>query len=682
MKKIFFNTFPYWVLFTIIFVGCTESNVPFEGSDNYITSFSLTKDGITYDAQIDHESITVSVPKGISLDNASVKYTLSENASFNPNPTEITNWDEEQTFTVVSYNNSQRNYNYVINYVETSEKGTVILLTQEDVDKFALSNVQIIEGNLIIGSNETSSNIDTIKDLSALQNLRIITNNLTINNSFGGKTLEGLENVESIGSVLIRGLTTRKASNDSLDINLPNIKNMGEFYVNSNLLRTVSLPKLETAMVIHINSQSLVSLHVPKLVNTLSDITIESGTNFNNSNATTTNKTIKQLSFESLKSIGGSLTLQGLMTLQQVDIPNLENIDNNILFQLVKPLNNVDAPSLRRIGNTLNFKFVEELEGITFPKLVSTGSFIYEGSSATRKLSKLDLSNLEVINGDLKIDYTSLTELNLLNLRKTSNQLNVRFSELVTSINIPKLEECNNIYIYSLPLITSLDVSALDNLEKLEIISCYKLSQVKADNNIKNVTLNGGSALCDFTQFERLESIPGTLIVTNYSRNELFTFPGIKQIGRYEQSAGVSGASVIDFPDLETLDYFKINSATFLKALNAPKLKEVTDTWDTSFMQHINSGDIYIPNLKKIGTFKFYGGTYAGAASSMNLTNLDDFSSVTEISKVDIKWWGKMIDFTGLKNAISSIDKENWLVDGCAYNPTYEQMINREYIKP
>lgn len=75
----------------------------------------------------------------------------------------------------------------------------------------------------------------------------------------------------------------------------------------------------------------------------------------------------------------------------------------------------------------------------------------------------------------------------------------------------------------------------------------------------------------------------------------------------------------------------------------------MTDKWDTSYMQYVDEGDLELPLLRKIGVFKFWGGTYSGAASQMKLTGMADFAGVTEIGSVDIKYWGKMTDFSGLK---------------------------------
>ena len=47
-----------------------DDGVSFVGKDNYIVAFSLTVDGVTYDASITEGKIKVSIPYNVSLENA------------------------------------------------------------------------------------------------------------------------------------------------------------------------------------------------------------------------------------------------------------------------------------------------------------------------------------------------------------------------------------------------------------------------------------------------------------------------------------------------------------------------------------------------------------------------------------------------------------------------------------
>lgn len=680
MKKILSILFVLGLLLNGIFlVSCSGDEDPFIGTDNYITSFSLTKNGVTYKASVTENEVAVSIPKNIDFQGATVDYQLTELASISPDPAQIADWSKSYDFTVTSYNKSVRKYTYKPSFSEITEVGSVVVLTQSDVDKLASSNIEVIDGNLVIGANEGVVK-DSIKNLNGLRNLKRVTNSILIYNTFGGENLDGLINLENAGGIYIKNLTTRKSTKDSLELSFPNLTEVGDFYVNSAILRKVLLPKLRSASSFYVNSQSLSEIEFPLLETVITDFAIESGTAFN-SYATTTNKKLKVVSLKNLKEVLGSLSLRGLPALNVLDVPLLENIGFDFTVNVVA-LEKIEGPLLKSVKKSFSLKNVDALARLYFPKLTHMGAFEYDPVSNKQLLEFFDFSALERVDGDMKMSYLKMDLMDFPALKKVGNQLNIRFIESLTAINIPVLEECNNIYFYSLPLLTSLDLSKIKQLEKLELISCYKLSLVKGNNNMRNITLNGGSRLCDFTRFEGIESIPGTLIVTNYSQNGEFDFPGIKHIGRYEQSAGLSnGQSTITFSDLQTVGTLKLTSCSYLKKLIAPELITVTDLWDTSYMNHIQSGDIYVPKLTKIGTFKFYGGTYSGVARQMKLTDLNDFSSLKEIDAVDIKWWGQMTDFSGLKNIFPAITEVNWSVDGCGYNPTHQQMTESHWVK-
>ena len=70
-----------------------------------------------------------------------------------------------------------------------------------EVAAFIESGVTIIKGNLIIGSN--AENAEIINDITGLSILKEVEGNIIIKNSFTGGTLTGLDNITSIGGLLI-----------------------------------------------------------------------------------------------------------------------------------------------------------------------------------------------------------------------------------------------------------------------------------------------------------------------------------------------------------------------------------------------------------------------------------------------------------------------------------------------
>ena len=108
----------YWkTLLVVLCTGCIfaacgddDDENPFTGVDNNFLSFSLESNENVWKATIIDNEITVTVPEGTSLDGAQASYTLSEQATVNPNPSSVTAWGEEQQFTVTSYNGTTRTY--------------------------------------------------------------------------------------------------------------------------------------------------------------------------------------------------------------------------------------------------------------------------------------------------------------------------------------------------------------------------------------------------------------------------------------------------------------------------------------------------------------------------------------------------------------------------------------------
>ena len=89
------NKLYYFILFcfaALCFTACSDDDLEFsgiEGKDHYISDFALNVGGITYQATIAGDKITVEIPYNTDLKGATAAYTLSEGATINPNPSTI-----------------------------------------------------------------------------------------------------------------------------------------------------------------------------------------------------------------------------------------------------------------------------------------------------------------------------------------------------------------------------------------------------------------------------------------------------------------------------------------------------------------------------------------------------------------------------------------------------------------
>ncbi|WP_277088425.1 hypothetical protein [Alistipes sp.] len=566
------------------FCGCNdkEENQPFAGIDNHITSFALTaKDGTVYRAALVGDEIVVSIPRNVSLEGATADYELCEQAILYPDPARITDWDNEHRFRVMAYNQTLRDYAYSVKRNDVTA-GSVALPTQADVEAFAATGATVIEGNLTIG--DFSACDDPVTDLAPLAGLTDVRYNIVVGNSFAGEKLSGLENLRSAGGLVLGTATTPLTTAQDFDVVLPALESLGQLSVNGNTVAKLDLPKLVSTGTVYINAAKLSVFNVPALKECTGDLTILSGTN-----ASTGNKALAALGLSSLEKVTGSLSLQYLSELQLLELPKIASIGGNCTLTYLTQLKVLNMPELVHLGGAFTWNYLTAATTFAMPKVPSLASFSLSDSSSAAMLSSIDLSSLEKVRADFKIDTKfSSDRLELPALETIGGQFCLRYLSLIETLSIPRLTACENIYFYQLNLLPSLDLSGV-------------------------------------------ESLP---------------------------------------------------SCSYLKKLSAPKLTEVTDKWDTSYMQYVDEGDLELPLLRKIGVFKFWGGTYSGAASQMKLTGMADFAGVTEIGSVDIKYWGKMTDFSGLKNALPSLSADKWNVSGNGYNPTWEQITAGEYVKP
>ena len=128
MKKIFFV-----LSIVLAFVGCNDDDSDFLGKDNYITEFSLQKDGELWGGRItETNDIVLTVAAETSLEGATAKVTVSENATISPDPASVTDWTKAIVFTVTSYNGTSREYHYQLNREDLATEGSVRLATQAD----------------------------------------------------------------------------------------------------------------------------------------------------------------------------------------------------------------------------------------------------------------------------------------------------------------------------------------------------------------------------------------------------------------------------------------------------------------------------------------------------------------------------------------------------------------------
>ena len=144
--------------------------------------------------------------KVLSSEFTQVSYELCEHASIYPDPATVADWDQEWQFLVSSYDNqNDRTYLYTVERTDIATDGSLTLRTQAEVDAFARSGINTVEGNLTIGGEDEEN---PVTNLDGLKNLVSVRCDLTITAAYTGETLAGLENLTTCESLRNKKLWT------------------------------------------------------------------------------------------------------------------------------------------------------------------------------------------------------------------------------------------------------------------------------------------------------------------------------------------------------------------------------------------------------------------------------------------------------------------------------------------
>ncbi|MDR1183128.1 MAG: hypothetical protein LBL13_14275 [Bacteroidales bacterium] len=657
----------------LLFGACSKDEPnPFDGTDNHITSFIIKKDGVNYVAAIAEDKITITVPVNISLSGATVDYKLCENTTIQPDPATVSDWENEQVFRVKSYSGASRDYTYSVVRSEISYTGNVSLLTQADVETFAASGSTIVDGNLIIGSEAKPDAATAIVNLDGLSSIKEVKYHIIINSSFVGADLNGLKNVEKCGGIYIGTAAAKIALSKKISVELPALTTAGDVILNSDSVQIVSLAKLQSVSNFQLSSRTVESVDLSLLKEVAGNLSLTNA-------SITANNTLTNISFPQLTSIGGSLAMQYFSGLASAIFAKLTYIGGGIDVTLnSNALEELNFPELAVTNGIINIERAPGLLTLSLPKVKSITSFIYNKTSYSNyPLANLNLSSLETIENEFYIRSIPMETLNFPKLKSIGGTMTI-WEVPVTTLNLAELTKAGKLYLYGIRLLESLNLSKITELGVIELSGCLKLTAVTSPKTIGDVTINYASnATCPTPIFNGLETVSGAWTTQSSGNTTLFDIANVKHIGTFKISDASQGA-VLNLPAVETMNALEINSYK-LGILTAPELTTVENlrlntVWSLATLT--------IPKLKTVSNFTLneIGGSYN--ANNARMSNLDAFSSITSLGSVKIEYCTKLIDFTGLSNALSGLTAANWSVTNCGYNPTFQDMLDGNYVKP
>lgn len=694
------------------FVSCSEDEINYSGVDNFITKLAVTADGITYNAAITDDEILLTVAENTTFAGATVKYTISENATISPLPEDITDWSSEEQFVVTSYNGERQQYVYRVetSLVETS--GNIILNTQSEVELFASQANNVVNGNLTIGS--TLSADDPIRSLASLSSIKNIAYNLVIGTGYAGETLAGLEQLETVGAINI-------TSDSLLSVSLPSLTTLGtDLSIVASNTETVKLDVL-----------TFIGSTLTLKGNSFSDISFENletvgGTmTFNGSTSTSASSPLERIQFPSLKEVGGDMYLGYWSGVYVFEMPVVTSVGGTITFKTWSSIEEIDMPNLKTAYG-VNFETVtsslsasmNELTTITddlkfysagivsfsAPKLETVGDQLYFYSTST-KLTSLDFSSLSYI-GDFEIYSTIMEDLSDFPALTTAGKVNIYSASSMKSLDgAPNFKTVEGqLKIYAAASFSTLDVRGM-TMDELYLAGTTftNLTTITGDDDF-DATLTIYTLQSTATaapELEGFKNIKALYVSSGTSYKSSLIFDGIETVAENVTFQSSTYATSISMPNLKEAGLVKFLYCNATTEVLLPSLEKITgcdagdgfsytvsssvQTLDLSSLTYVEGGlsvssidagatlsKIDAPNLETIT------GTFLLSGSNANFNDLSTLSSLTSVGGVSITTLTTLTDFSGLSGILPSFSG-SWTVSGCAYNPTLQNMIDGLY---
>lgn len=702
----------------LLCTACSEEKTELPwGSDNYIVSFSLTTGADTYPAVIRDGRITVSIPYNVSLEGAQVSYELCEHASIYPDPATVADWNQEWQFLVSSYDNqNDRTYLYTVERTDIATDGSLTLRTQAEVDAFARSGINTVEGNLTIGGEDEEN---PVTNLDGLKNLVSVRCDLTITAAYTGETLAGLENLTACESLRIGSAAH---PNETLrQLSLPALKEVkGALCICGTALQTADFKSLQSvAGHFVLQSDALLQLTADELTTVAGNMTLI-GTTADEAKAP-----CEQMYFPKLQRIDGTLTLSrfdrlsGLGTtfgvLTQAGALRYEHLAlaNTFEFPLIETTGNItvtDCPILRSVllpaltdaGSleitgcpaieTLSFPKAERFDGdvslATLPAIKDFGEFLPALKAISGDLSIDDLSSLE---GVLDLSGCTFSPNSTLDLRlvAATRLTELRGGDFGGSLRIDASS------LTPQPEAMPFEITGFKSLDTLRIAGFTHISALSLPTeSCDDLTIENCGSQAPFTlSLPNLVEVRGTLLCRNCGKAgeaNSASFPRLRNIGRQLSFyVGASSFTALEFPLLETVgngepvsddpadDYALYTMPSgcagefILPSLQRVNGSMLVSTWNTSTDRAVA---FRFPSLQSVAGEISVGHT---AYKNRSVATLD-FSALTAAGAIRIGNLSSVTDFSTFTQVLPRLSEQTWSVTDCGYNPTYQQMLDGE----
>ncbi len=686
------------MLLSLFFLGACDKNdeiIPEDADENFITSVVMTVDGKSYTADITDNTVMITVPYTVSLNNAEVEFKYTTSATIIPDPETVTDWDNERTFRVTSYNGDAREYAYKVVKSEIESDGDVELKTTEEVASFAATKTTVVKGNLIIGSDVEEA--EKITDISALASLKEVTGNIIIRNSYNGADLTGLDNIASAGGLQIGSVEAPSKATELHMISMKALETLsGDISVYNDQVTYVLFEKLATiGGSVMYNAPSLQSFEFPVLTSVDKDLNIQ-GLNGENKAA----GTISSLELSELTSVGGVLSVNNLAKLTSINLLKLKETGGLDFHTVPVMLETINLPEIE----TVNGSIIMEANMEAPP----AGSFVPQRNDVLLAFGGMD--KLTTIKGQIKIkNFTALKQLPDWSKITTLGSITLDYLEdLSGTLTLPNArfetfgETAPQIEIISKMLLnkieTAEDLSNVDFVVKQ--IQNFKFPEITF-KSINNFTCTPTTNNTDYT-IPTIQHVYGNLHVTSTTTDCKAKFPDLEIVDGYGYIQIITGGTV-EMPALKEVGGQFYMSGLF-KGCDLPLLSKVccsaspvyyeegegslaitlqNKSLDLPELLHVGGEGLFVDDATGITCNKLQtidGTLQIKYATSLSQETLS-METLETLHGVFFNGLTKFTDYTFFGKFIENgmITEENWSVAKCGYNPDFQNMKDKKY---
>ncbi len=686
------------MLLSLFFLGACDKNdeiIPEDADENFITSVVMTVDGKSYTADITDNTVTITVPYTVSLNNAEVEFKYTTSATIIPDPETVTDWDNERTFRVTSYNGDAREYAYKVVKSEIESDGDVELKTIEEVASFAATKTTVVKGNLIIGSDVEEA--EKITDISALASLKEVTGNIIIRNSYNGADLTGLDNIASAGGLQIGSVEAPSKATELHMISMKALETLsGDISVYNDQVTYVLFEKLATiGGSVMFNAPSLQSFEFPVLTSVDKDLNIQ-GLNGENKAA----GTISSLELSELTSVGGVLSVNNLAKLTSINLLKLKETGGLDFHTVPVMLETINLPEIE----TVNGSIIMEANMEAPP----AGSFVPQRNDVLLAFGGMD--KLTTVKGQIKIkNFTALKQLPDWSKITTLGSITLDYLEdLSGTLTLPNArfetfgETAPQIEIISKMLLnkieTAEDLSNVDFVVKQ--IQNFKFPEITF-KSINNFTCTPTTNNTDYT-IPTIQHVYGNLHVTSTTTDCKAKFPDLEIVDGYGYIQIITGGTV-EMPALKEVGGQFYMSGLF-KGCDLPLLSKVccsaspvyyeegegslaitlqNKSLDLPELLHVGGEGLFVDDATGITCNKLQtidGTLQIKYATSLSQETLS-METLETLHGVFFNGLTKFTDYTFFGKFIENgmITEENWSVAKCGYNPDFQNMKDKKY---